>query len=89
MVHTEEDQTQAEKDAQMTDIMKALGAFPTWAIVSALLPFLPKTHPWYRRTFSLRDWHAHQTPLCRAIDVLFYASWACFAALLALLMSNG
>lgn len=66
-------------------MLNAIGAFPTWAITNVVIQFVPKSHPWHGRTFSLRYWHAHQTPLCRSIDVLFYLSVASFVITLALL----
>ena len=58
--------------------MKELAAFPTWALTIAIVPLLPKSHPWHGRSFSLQDWHARQTALCRALDVLLYVSFASF-----------
>jgi len=52
--------------------MNGFIAFPTWIITRLLGPFLPVTHPWYGRKFTLQHWASHQTSLCRVFD---YALW--------------
>jgi hypothetical protein len=68
--------------------MRELAAFPTWALTIAIVPLLSKSHPWHGRSFTLRDWHAHQTPLCRVLDVLLYFSIASFAVTMALVFTR-
>lgn len=65
--------------------LRVIGAFPTWALTNAVTPFLPASHPWHGRTFSLRDWHAGQTPLCRLLDIAFFWSMALSIVLCVLL----
>lgn len=51
-------------------------AFPTWWIAWLIVcsPWCPATHPWRARPtfFTLAEWHAGQTPLCRQFDVGFW-----------------
>lgn len=47
-----------------------LASIPTWAITNAFSPLLPKTHPWKNKWFTLRDWHQHETPTCRAFNTV-------------------
>lgn len=52
--------------------MKDLVAIPTWIFTRLLNPFLPATHPWHGRRFTLQDWATNQTALCRIFD---WALW--------------
>lgn len=52
--------------------MKTLVALPTWALTRMVRPFLPAQHPFKDRRFSLANWHAGQTPLCRGFDHVFW-----------------
>jgi hypothetical protein len=61
-----------------------LSSLPTWLLTSAILPFLPAEHPWKGRRFTLRDWHDHQTMMCRWFD--FYL-WTLSALAVYLLSS--
>lgn len=52
-----------------------------------MLPFVPRTHPWYGRYFTLTDWHANATPQCRQFD---YTGWVLFvSALVTVLILRG
>jgi hypothetical protein len=71
---------------------------PTWGLVRLMLaPRLAKTHPWYGRRFSLRDWAIGATPLTIKMSAMlwvvlpFYA-WAfgaLFVRTVALLLAGG
>lgn len=62
--------------------MKALRALPTWLVTLVMLPFLPKTHPWHGRRFTLYDWYEHQTPLCRDFDFVMWINGVILALVL-------
>jgi hypothetical protein len=71
--------------ANVVACLNIAGAFPSWAYFMLARPWLPKNHPWRKRRFSLRDWHACETPLCRILDVALVAGLANFAISVALL----
>ena len=75
--------------AMVANIVASLnmaGAFPTWALYLIMRPWVPKRHAWRRgERFSLRDWHAHEPPLFRILDVILVASVADLALFVALL----
>lgn len=52
--------------------MTKLFAFPTWALTMVMLNFVPASHPWHGRAFSLGDWATHRTALTRVLDVVFW-----------------
>lgn len=60
--------------------MKKLTALPTWLLTVFIIRFfsLPTHHAWADRKFSLTDWHAGQTPLCKQFDLLFWVMLPCF-----------
>ena len=64
---------------------RKLFAFPTWAImrVALQLHLLPDGHLWYGRSFSLADWSAHQTPVCRRFDLIFWVYFVLLGLLVA------
>lgn len=49
-------------------------ALPTWFLVRCALPYFREDHPWRLRPrfFTLDEWAAGQTPLCRAFDFVFW-----------------
>lgn len=44
---------------------------PSWLTIQIAVRGMP-THPWYRRYFSLEDWHAQASPLCRFLDAMLW-----------------
>lgn len=61
--------------------MRYVGAFPTWALTRFFSPFLPETHPWRFRRFTLREWEEGQTDLCRTFDFGFWVGFFGFTVL--------
>ena len=53
-------------------------SLPTWFITNCITPFLPHTHLWAGRKFTLKEWAEGQTDLCIAFDYYF---WACIITL--------
>ena len=47
-------------------------ALPTWIVTRMIVPTFPPEHPWRKRAFTLSDWAAHQTELCRVFDLVFW-----------------
>lgn len=45
-----------------------LWAIPTWCLTNLFVPFLPETHPWKNRFFSLPDWAYGRKGLTKNID---------------------
>lgn len=54
--------------------MRKLTALPTWLLTMFILRFFPlhDGYAWVNRKFTLSDWHAHQTPLCKQFDLVFW-----------------
>ena len=68
--------------------LNVAGASPSWVLYLLMRPWFPKGHPWYKlERFTLRDWHAHQTPLGRLLDVMLVAAVANLALFVALLVT--
>jgi hypothetical protein len=67
-----------------TDNRYAFFSLPTWLLTRALLPFLPKTHAWYGRRFTLAEWAQGQTAMCREFDYVFWAITGALCIVLAL-----
>lgn len=55
---------------------KGLTALPTWALVQAFRPFLPKDHPWKYKFFTLPDWEAGRTSFTVMNDAIYWFSVA-------------
>lgn len=49
-------------------------ALPTWLLTNLMTPFMKKSHPWHRRYFTLEDWAAGETPMCRETDIGLWLS---------------
>lgn len=49
-------------------------SLPTWLLLRAIRPALPATHPWKHRPYSLHEWRAGQTDLCRGFDLMLGVS---------------
>ena len=65
--------------------MKKLIALPTWVMTMIMIPFLPKTHPWHCRHFTLEDWYVNATPDCRQFDLTGWMMLICVSLVLAFL----
>lgn len=52
--------------------MKYFPAWPSWMLTRALCPFLPKTHPWRGRRFSLKDWYLGRTKFTMDFDTVMW-----------------
>jgi hypothetical protein len=60
------------------------GALPTWLLTKLLLAVWInrsnsehcRKHAWRGRKFTLADWHAHETPMCRYFDATFFSGIA-------------
>ena len=63
--------------------MKKVLVFPTWVVIGLLRPFLPATHPWKNKRFTLTDWAANSTPLN---DTFAYCFWATFFYIVGLVL---
>ena len=58
----------------MTALLYVCLILPSWLLVRLALPWLPATHPWHGRRFTLLDWAAGAT------DATVWASaalWTC------------
>lgn len=54
-------------------LLYLLSAIPTWFFTASLIvPFLPKSHPWHGRRFTLGEWHAGRTTYTKFIDFLLW-----------------
>ncbi len=53
-------------------IVNMIWAIPTWLLVIAMVPILPKKHPWKGTIFSLEDWTRGRTDSTKIIDSIFY-----------------
>jgi len=56
--------------------MRAWQCLPSWLLTRAILPFVPKTHPWRGLRPTLRQWNESQTDLCRAFDFVLWLNAA-------------
>jgi hypothetical protein len=56
----------------MKNILLNILLFPTWLLVNILDIFLPITHPWHKRYFSMRDWRLGSTKENYAFSFLFW-----------------
>jgi hypothetical protein len=56
-------------------------AIPTWFLTNLFTPFLPKSHKWSGRYFTLRDWHHGRTDLTVQFDLVFWVGIMGFAIL--------
>lgn len=56
-----------------------MSGLPSWLLARALIPFVPKDHPWHGRRFTLTDWCAHETQVCRDFDTTL---WLCVPTLI-------
>lgn len=66
--------------------MKQLIVFPGWVIIRCTNRFLPNTHPWKDRKFSLKDWAEHSTELNNEYSITFWICGICvIIALISLL----
>lgn len=64
-----------------------LFSLPTWIVTRILIPFLPPSHPWHGRPFTLADWSAKQTDFCRFFDMVLWAMGSMVAVLYFQLLS--
>ncbi len=64
----------------------SLIALPTWLLVRAAWPWLPKEHPFkpYKpyKPFTLQQWHKGATPYCRRFDWALWILSTMIAAML-------
>lgn len=47
-------------------------AIPTWLMTRIVQRWLPSTHAWYRRKFTLAEWARGRTTDCKIFDLLFW-----------------
>jgi len=47
-----------------------IASLPTWIMTNAMTPFMPSTHPWKWRWFTLSEWAVSRTPLTILFDTL-------------------
>ena len=52
--------------------LKEIRAFPTWLVVRAIIPFLPNSHAWSDKEFTISEWAAGQTEDCTYFDWIFW-----------------
>lgn len=62
--------------------MKTVAVLPTWLLTMAIIPWLPDTHPWHGRRFSLADWSRGATVLTVQFGMVFWTSAICIAVML-------
>ena len=55
-----------------------LGALPCWLLVRFVWPTFPVEHAWKARgtAFTLRDWTANRTDMCRGFDAVLWSTLA-------------
>ena len=63
-------------------------SFPTWIIARIMNNFLPKEHPWYKKKFTLKDWHEHETDYTRMFDVMFWFQFFTLLCCLAIISNR-
>lgn len=56
--------------------MKTFLSIPSWLVVRLMLPFVPKTHPWHGRRFTLKQWVMGITDESLAFGAVMYVSTA-------------
>lgn len=49
-----------------------LTALPTWVLVRMLRHFLPESHPWRHRRFTLREWSEGETGFSVSCDFILW-----------------
>ena len=52
--------------------MKTIAVFPTWLLIRAMIPWLPRNHPWHGRRFGLSDWSRGATPLTVQFGLVYW-----------------
>lgn len=52
--------------------MEKYWGLPTWIMFRVYRRLLPKGHAWRHRRFTLEDWVAGETDLCRGFDLVFW-----------------
>ncbi len=52
--------------------MKQLLVLPTWILVNLATPFLPRTHKWSGKKFTLKNWANHSTETNNMFSVFFW-----------------
>jgi hypothetical protein len=67
--------------------MKELIHSPTWLLTRALTPFLPLDHPWRYRHFTLANWAAGATPLCRDLSLCIWVSLITLLLMILIILS--
>lgn len=50
----------------------AVLAFPAWLVVNLVNRWLPVTHRWHKKWFTLMDWTTRRTNLQRQFDVVWW-----------------
>ena len=49
-------------------------AFPVWLATNIMLRFVPTTHPWHKRWFTLLAWRLGRTGFVKVLDFLIWES---------------
>lgn len=67
----------------MHGLVERILLFPTWYLVNAVAPFLPKGHPWRGRWFTMEEWDHGATELTRGFSLALWL-WLLAAILVTL-----
>ena len=57
-------------------------AAPVWLITNLACRFVPKTHPWHKKWFTLGDWRTRRLSLVKQVDAMMWVSLACMPVVL-------
>lgn len=49
-------------------------ALPAWLLTCCVRRWLPESHPWRQRRFTLHEWYAGRTRLCTLLDMSMWSS---------------
>jgi len=66
--------------------LTCLRAIPTWFLTCLLEPFLPASHPWKGKYYSLSEWARGQTSMCKEFDWVFWIGGVTILAFLRVLL---
>ena len=56
----------------LNDLLYCFWAIPTWLLTNLITQFLPKTHEWHKRHFTLHDWAHGRTDLTMKFDSVLW-----------------
>lgn len=57
-------------------------AAPVWLITNLTCRFVPKTHPWHKRWFTLEDWRTRRLSLVKQVDAVMWVTLICVPTIL-------